>query len=594
MGKKTKIVILGAGYGGVHAAKLLNKKYRKSNDVDITLIDKNPYHTLMTELHEVAGGRVEPESVQVDLKKIFNKTKINIVVEQVLKIDINKQVLVTNFGEYAYDYLILGTGSEPAYFGVPGVKENGFPLWSMNDAIKIRHHIEEMFRCATKEKDDVKRKAMLTFAVAGAGFTGIEMIGELVEWKSKLAKEYNIIETDVKLMVIEAMGRILNILDDDSVRKAHSWLGRKGVDIAINAPIIGVEKDSVTLKDGTKILCNTLIWTCGIQGNSFCSDIGLELNNRCRISTNEYMQALGKENIYAVGDCSSLEEGESKNIPQIVEAALQTSDTVANNIIADIESKDKKQFKSNYHGFMVSIGSHYAVANLGGTKLSGFIAMLMKHMVNLHYLFGVGGFYLMIKYLFHEFFNMKDKRSFVGGHLSAKSNTLWLVILRLYIGSMWVIEGVKKIQDGWLQTIKIPMFWPDGVTGASVATNAGTATIVPILSKPPEIMTWFMNILKPIGFQLQIIIVLGEIALGLALIAGLFTFLASVASVGLCIMFILSAMAGWEILWYIAGSIALMGGAGRTFGLDYFIMPLLENLFANAWFGKIKPYYYKN
>lgn len=435
---------------------------------------------------------------------------------------------------------------------------------------------------------------MLTFAVAGAGFTGIEMIGELVEWKNKLSKKYNIIETDVKLMVIEAMGRILNILDDDGVRKADRWLTKKGVDILINAPIISVEKDSVTLKDGTKILCNTLIWTCGIQGNSFCSNIGLEINNRCRISTNEYMQALGKENIYAVGDCASLEEGESKNIPQIVEAALQTSDTAANNIIADIESKDKKQFKSNYHGFMVSIGSHYAVANLGGTKLSGFFAMLMKHMVNLHYLFGVGGFYLMFNYLCHEFFNMKDKRSFVGGHLSAKTNTLWLVILRLYVGSMWVIEGVKKIQDGWLQTIKIPMFWPDGVTGASEATTQGTAAIVPILSKPPEIMTWFMNILKPIGFQLQILIVLGEIALGLALIAGLFTFLASIASVGLCIMFILSAMAGWEILWYIAGSIALMGGAGRTFGLDYFVMPWLKNLFANAWFGKINPYYYKN
>lgn len=592
-----KIVILGAGYGGVHAAKLLNKKYKKNSEVEITLIDKNPYHTLMTELHEVAGGRVEPESVQIDLKKIFNKSKVNIVSEEVLRIDINKQVLVTKFGEYAYDYLILGTGSETAYFGVPGVKENGFPLWSMNDAVKIRHHIEEMFKLATNEKDDVKRKAMLTFAVAGAGFTGIEMIGELVEWKKKLIKKYNILETDVKLMVIEAMDRILNILDEKGANKAHRWLNRHGVDIALNAPITGVEKDFVMLKDGQKIQCNTLIWTCGIQGNTFCSNIGLEMNNRCRVNTNIYMQALGKENIYAVGDCAFVEEGASKNLPQIVEAALQTADTATHNIIADIESKDKKEFKSSYHGFMVSIGSHYAVANLGGTKLSGFIAMLMKHMVNLHYLFGVGGFYLIYNYICHEFFGIKDRRSFVGGHLSAKSNTLWLIILRLYIGSMWVIEGVKKIQDGWLKDIKIPMFMPDGVTGASEVAAEGAKTVyasVPILSKPPEIFTWFMNILKPIGFQLQVLIVLGEIAIGLALIAGLFTFLASAASVGLAMMFIISAMAGWEILWYIAGGIALMGGAGRAFGLDYFVMPWLSKRFANVWFGKIKPYYSEN
>lgn len=104
MEAKTKIVIIGAGYGGVNAAKILNKKFKKNADFNITLINKNPYHTLMTELHEVAGGRVEPESEQVDLKKIFNKSKINIVVKQVLRIDINKQILFTGFGEYAYEW----------------------------------------------------------------------------------------------------------------------------------------------------------------------------------------------------------------------------------------------------------------------------------------------------------------------------------------------------------------------------------------------------------------------------------------------------------------------------------------------------------
>lgn len=598
MGNKKQIVILGAGYGGVHAAKLLSKKFKKNDSIDITLIDRNPHHTLMTELHEVAGGRVDAESVKVDLAKIFHKSKVNVVTEEVLRINLKDQCLHTEYSQYSYDYLIIGTGSEPAFFNVPGVKEHGFSLWSLNDALKIRHHIEDMFQKASRERDAKKRSAMLTFSVAGAGFTGIEMIGELVEWKKKLSAEYNVQESEVKLIVIEALGRILNILDEKNAEKTEKYLEKHGVEILKNAPIVDVTPDLVKLKDGTQIPTKTLIWTCGVQGNSFCSNIGLTLTNRCRINANEYMQALDKDNVYVVGDCAFIEEGASKGLPQIVEAALQTAETVAHNIAADINNQEKKAFKSNYHGFMVSVGSHYAVANLNGIKLSGFMAMLMKHMVNLHYLFGVGGFYLIFKYLCHEFFNIEDRRSFVGGHLSAKSPTLWLVILRVYIGAMWLYEGVKKISDGWLKEIKIPMFLADAASGATAAADAATSASqaasnmpTPLLSSPPEIFTWMMSILKPFGFYFQAMIVLAEIGIGLALIAGLFTFLASAASVFLCVNFILSAMAGVEILWYIAGSIALMGGAGRSFGLDYFVMPWLGKHISNFWLGKQTPVY---
>ena len=220
MNKTTNIVILGAGYAGVHAAKILGKKFKKNDSVKITLIDKLPYHTLMTELHEVAGSRVEPESVQVDLRKIFHRSKVNIVTEEVQKIDVDNQKLITDFAEYQYDYLIIGTGSEPAFFGVPGVKEHGFTLWSMKDAIRIREHIENMFAKAAKERNAKKRQAMLTFVVAGAGFTGIELIGELVEWKKKLAKEYNVYESEVRLIVVEAMDRILNLNSASKFKKS--------------------------------------------------------------------------------------------------------------------------------------------------------------------------------------------------------------------------------------------------------------------------------------------------------------------------------------------------------------------------------------
>lgn len=625
MNKTLNIVILGAGYGGVHAAKILSKKYKKNPEVQITLIDRNPYHTLMTELHEVAGGRVDQESVQVDLQKVFNKTKVNLAIEEVQKIELDKQKLTTEYAEYKYDYLILGTGSEPAFFGVPGVKEHAFTLWSMQDALKIREHIETMFKKAAKERNDKKRQSMLTFAVAGAGFTGIEMVGELVEQKKKLCKEYNVDESEVKLMVIEAMGRILNILDEKGAQKTEKYLNKKGVEILINAPIVDVTPELVTLKDGTKIPTNTLIWTCGVQGNSFNANLGLNVTNRFRINTNEFMQSLDYKNVFAVGDCAFLEEGASKNLPQIVEAAEQTAATAAHNIIAEIEGKEKQAFKSSYHGFMVSVGSHYAVANLNGIKMSGFLAMFMKHMVNLYYLWGVGGFYLIFKYLGHEFFNMKDRRTFVGGHLSAKSSTLWVVLLRLYVGVLWTLEALKKLvgedtwakasglkkltsgigSDSWFKNgnIKLPFNWLYDATSAASATEgaadgaaAATTQPIPIIKEMPGFFKSIMKVLIPnadIAIWFQRIVVITELGIGLLLIAGLFTWLASAASAFLVVNFILSAMAGWEILWYFFSAIALMSGAGKTFGLDYFVMPWIQKWFSNIWFGKRKPVYSK-
>lgn len=625
---RNKIVVLGAGYGGVQTAKRLAKKYKKNNDVEITLIDKNPYHTLMTELHEVAGGRVHPESVQVELAKIFGKTKVNVVIDYIEEVNTDKKVVKTTNEKYEYDYLVIGTGSEPAFFGVPGVKENGFTLWSFEDALRIREHIQEMFAKASIEKNANKRKEMLTFVVAGSGFTGIEMAGELLEWKSVLANKYNVDESEVTLKVVEAMGTILNMLDRDQADKAERYMTKHGMEILKNSPIVEVTKNEVILKNGNKIKTNTLIWTCGIQGNQEAKEYGLETARAGRLQTNEYMQAVGKENVFVVGDMAYYEEEKGKGTPQIVEAAIQTADTVVNNIVASIEDKEMVKFQGKYHGFMVSIGGRYCVANLMGMKLSGFFAMLMKHLVNLHYLWGVNNIHACYSYLQHEFFNMEHKRSFVRGHLSSKANRLWLVPLRIYIGVLWFIEGFKKLvgdavwekmwnfdgtgffnkikigDDSWVKAgnVKMPFEWlqdaasgaSDAASGASQAAEAATEWATPIISKMPGWYAAIMEIMMPnpeVAVWFQRIVVFLEIGMGLALIAGLFTFLASVASAGMVVNFILSAMAGWDILWYFFGSIALMGGAGRTLGLDYWVIPWISKVADNFWHGKRQPMY---
>lgn len=596
---RIKIVILGAGYGGVHAAKKLSKKFKNNNDVEITLIDRNLFHTLMTELHEVAGGRVEKESVMVDLRTIFHRSKVDIVTENIEKVDIEGQVVTTEYGSYNYDYLVVGTGSETAYFGVPGVKENGFSLWSLEDALKIREHIKNMFKMASKERSESVRRELLTLIVAGAGFTGIETIGELMEWKTKLSKEYNVDENEVRLMVVEAMPTILNMLDKTQTAKVEKYMDRKGIELMKNAPIIEVTPDKVKLKDGTEIPTRTLIWTCGIQGNAEASELNLTLGKRGRLQTNKFMQSVDKENVYVVGDIAYLEEG-AKPLPQIVEAAMQTAETVAENIKADVEKRSKVEFKSNYHGFMVSVGGKYGVADVSGMKLSGFFAMAMKHLVNMHYLFGIGGFYLIVKYLNHEFFHIKDERSIMRGHLAAKSPTLWLVLLRLFVGAMWLYEGIGKIQQGWLLPDHIYIVGTAGTSGATQQIGEGTAqaaagTVVPLLASPPEFFTAFMNtFIAPYAYFFQATIVLTEVAIGLALLAGLFTFLASAGSIFLCFNFILSAMAGKEILWYIFAAIALMGGAGKSFGLDYYVIPWFWRSVKNIFYGKRIPLYRKD
>ena len=199
--EKKRIVILGGGYAGVHAAKNLHKAFRKMQDqVEITLIDRNRHHILMTELHEVAGNRVKQNSVKISFDRIFSGKMVHVIQDEIRDIDFTKQVLTGDRGSYPYDQLILGTGGEPADFKIPGVKEHGFYLWSLENALAIRYHIETMVKEAAREADDEKRRQMLTFVVAGGGFTGVELVGELVEWLPILCAKNKMDDSDVRII----------------------------------------------------------------------------------------------------------------------------------------------------------------------------------------------------------------------------------------------------------------------------------------------------------------------------------------------------------------------------------------------------------
>ena len=477
---KKRIIVLGGSYAGVKAGKTLHKAFKNNDDVEITLIDKNPFHTLMTELHEVAGHRTDEGSIKIDLVKIFRGRKVKVVTDEITECDFNAKKLIGVENSYEYDYLVLGVGNESNFFGVKGAEENSHTLWSYQDAVNLREHIENMFWRASFEVDPEERKRLLTFAVCGGGFTGVEMVGEIGEAKDHLSKKYRIDKSEVTIYNIEALDRILNMLKEDKLVKKveNKYFKKLGITLLKNSAITKVDKDSFTLADGTIIPSYTLIWSAGIMCIEDAQDYSFDKGRGARICVNEYMQALqeGKPfpGVYVIGDCAFFEDEKDGMMPQIVEAAEQSAHTAGLNIAAEIKGTEFHKHKQNYHGFMVSVGSRRGVADIGFTT-SGWFAIFVKHFVNIYYQFLVAGFMQAFNYLRHEIFHIKNKRSFVGGHFSKRSPNFWLVPFRIWLGFMWLAEGVVKIGEGWLKSPKVVStvnYLSEARAAAKAAANA--------------------------------------------------------------------------------------------------------------------------
>ncbi len=570
-----KIVILGAGYAGIEAALTLYKKKRKEDGLEIVLIDRNAFHTLLTELHEVAGNRISEDGVRVPLRDIFKYTDVKLVRDEIKQIDFEKKLLTSDNARYSYDYLILAAGSEPNLFGIPGMKENAFTLWSLNDAIRIREHIRDCFVKAAQETDTKKRSALLTFAVGGGGFTGVEMAGELALWVRSLCREYGIDRKEVRLMLIEALPQILSNMKEKSIKKSEKYLTRRlKVDVMTASPIVRVNPGSFELKDGRVIGSSTLIWTAGIKTSDIADKLECAKSKAGRIEVDKFT-ATQYPNVYAVGDVSAF-ASEEGTLPALVEAALQTGAAAARNILADIKGTEKQELKPKLHGVMVSIGSYFAVSDIMGRQWSRLISIILKYMVNVHYLFGIGGFELVIGYIKHEFLHKKQVKTLPEKHISVTTPTLWLVPIRLFLGYAWLVEGIGKVNEGWLTKAVLAGLPPADTASSASTTETGEKVFRIISDFTPSWYAWIANhIVLPNALLFQILIVLSEIALGLAFLSGTFTFIAAIASIGLIINFMLSTGFYDYNWWYIPAALCLLGGAGRAFGLDYYIMPYL-------------------
>lgn len=625
------IVVLGAGYSGILIAKKLAKRLKKQTDVKITLIDKKSYHTMLTELHEVAANRVEEDSIRISIKRIFEGRKVDIKIDTITDINYDNKTLTGENTSYHYDYLVLASGSRPTFFGVPGAEEFSYKLWSYEDAVKIKGHIFDMFTKALQETDPKEKQKLLSFHVLGAGFTGVEMVGELAEWIPILCEEFEIDREMVQITIVDILDRVVPNLSEKLSEKAKRRLEKMGVTVMLKTAVEAIGENFIGLKQEEKHIeleTKTVIWTAGIESSEIAKkSVQLEQVGRARIKTDEFLHAEGRSDVFIAGDnMYFIPEGQKLPVPQMVENCEQSSATVAHNLSSALTGEgEMKKYDPKFHGVMVSIGGRYGISYVGTQNkkfaLPSFLSQFVKHFINIIYFIQILGWNKVFSYLRHEFFTIRNRRSFVGGHFSNRTPSFLLVPLRVFLGAFWIFEGVKKVNDGWLQTPKLTEFFKgandlfnqilyatpggDAVSSATAVAGAPAAAgtllinwnilglfkVIVIQTTDIAIklqvglMDWFNNtfILSSGGSEVffQSVIVYSEIIVGILLLLGLFTTVSALYSIVLEGLFVSTTGLYLSTWWMAFAAIALIIGGGRVFGLDYYVMPWLKKHYKN-------------
>lgn len=391
----TKIVILGAGYGGIMTAVKL-QKLLNYNEAQVTLVNKHNYHYLTTWLHEPAAGTLHHDNCRIDIDTVIDKNKINFVKGTVESIQAEQRTVTLADGTALdYDYLVIGLGSEPETFGIQGLKEHAFSIRSINSVRMIKEHIEYMF---SRFRNEPSRTDFLTFIVGGAGFTGIEFVGELADRIPELCNEFDVDPSLVHIYNIEAAPTALPGFDPELVDYAMNILRDKGVTFKINTPIKECNPDGVILADGEEIKAGTIVWTGGVRGNSIIENSGFEVM-RGRVKVDEFLRAPGHDNVFVVGDGALIfNEENGRPYPPTAQIAMQQGENLAANLVSIVRGNGQlKKFVPEIKGTVASLGKGEAIGIVGNKKIYGNTAALMKKVIDHRYLYMLGGVGLVLK-----------------------------------------------------------------------------------------------------------------------------------------------------------------------------------------------------
>lgn len=396
--KRPSILVLGAGYGGL--ATVVNLQKNVSTDfAEITLINQNSYHYESTWLHEAAAGTLRPDDVRYEIKDVLNEGKVKFVQATVEAIDVDAKSVKTDNGEFTYDYLVIGLGFEGETFGIPGLDKYALSIANVKAARQIRDHIEYQF--ATWSLEEEKDDSRLTIVVGGAGFTGIEFLGELGNRVPQLCKEYDVPQEKVRVLCVEAAPMVLPGFDPELVEYAVAHLRAKGVEFSIGTPVVEATPEGVKIKKGEEdfefIKASTVVWAAGVRGNRLIEATTIE-NMRARVKVEKDMRAPGYDNVFIVGDCAlMINEEVNRPYPPTAQIAIQQGVTIAHNLVNLIEGRDTVEFVPDLKGSVCSLGHDDAIGVVFGKKITGATASFMKKVVDNRALLMLGGVPTLLK-----------------------------------------------------------------------------------------------------------------------------------------------------------------------------------------------------
>jgi NADH dehydrogenase len=377
------VVIVGAGFGGIAAARALAHV-----PVDVTIVDQHNFHTFSPLLYQVATAGLAPDDIAPNVRGIVRgERNVEVRMATVHRVDFDRrEVLVDRGVSVPYDYLILAAGAVSSDFGVPGVADHAIPLKTLADATRIRSTVLARFEEANTNPS-LADNGTLTFVVAGGGPTGVELCGALGELFAKvLAKDFkNLDVSRARVVLVEMTDHLLGSFSPQSRAEAQRELARRGVDVRLGVPIAAVGSDNVQLADGTVIPARTVVWAAGVKANPLAGALGVAQTTRGEIIVGPDLTVPGHPEVFVIGDLAAVERPGSAPYPQLAPVAMQAGRYVARSIDRRTQGKLTKPFRYIDKGTMATIGRRSAVAELpfgitfGGTL--GWLSWLGLHLV---------------------------------------------------------------------------------------------------------------------------------------------------------------------------------------------------------------------
>ena len=402
--KKHKVVIVGAGFGGLNAAKEL-----RDAPVEVVLIDKNNYHLFQPLLYQVATAGLSPDQIAYPIRAIFRSQKnLTFRLAEVTGIDLVSRRVFTGSGPVDYDTLILGVGGETNHFGLVSVAEHGFNLKELEEAEALRNHLLGVFERAAQSENADEKRALRTIVVAGGGPTGVECAGAISELiRLVLKKDFPGMDfSDTNVILLEALDRLLTGFPEELGVAAARILQEKHVEVRLGGAVAEFDGRQVRLQDGQVIAAHTLIWAAGVKAARLLDDLPFEKARQGRVRVEPTLQVPGYPEVYMIGDAAYLEK-DGQPLPLMAPVAIQEAKTAAANIRRALAGKNPQPFVYKDPGSLATIGRNAAVARLGKLKFHGFLAWLLWLAVHIFWLIGFRNRLLVLinwawDYLFFE------------------------------------------------------------------------------------------------------------------------------------------------------------------------------------------------